>query len=137
MYPSSFRRRAISTFIFEVGIVTCSCSALLALRMRVSMSATGSVSIGSPARLGHARDAALVRELAQADPAEAELPVDRARAPAAVAARVLADLEPRRSRLLDDQRFLCHLHLLPSSVLACERHPERGEKCARLLVVLG
>src|SRR6516162_6790973 len=44
MYPSSLRRRAISTFIRELGMVACSCSALLALRMRVSMSAIGSVS---------------------------------------------------------------------------------------------
>src|SRR5205814_681540 len=39
--------RAISSFSFEDGISTRSCSALLALRMRVSMSATGSVSIVS------------------------------------------------------------------------------------------
>ena len=37
--------RAISSFSFEFGISARSCSALLALRMRVSMSATGSVSI--------------------------------------------------------------------------------------------
>src|SRR3954454_17963498 len=34
----------MSTFIRELGMVACSCSALLALRMRVSMSAIGSVS---------------------------------------------------------------------------------------------
>ena len=39
------------------------------------------------ARLGHARDDALVGEVPQADPAEAELPVGRAGAAAAVAAR--------------------------------------------------
>src|SRR5438093_9133626 len=39
--------RAISSFSFEDGISTRSCNALLALRMRVSMSATGSVSIAS------------------------------------------------------------------------------------------
>jgi len=37
--------RAISTFSFEFGISARSCSALFALRIRVSMSATGSVSI--------------------------------------------------------------------------------------------
>src|SRR6266540_1698488 len=103
MYPSSLRMRAMPSFRREVGISTLSCSALLALRMRASMSATGSVSIGSPAGLGHARDDALVGEVAQADPAEAELAEDRARAPAAVAARVVPDTEPLRPGLLDDE----------------------------------
>src|SRR5205823_7523824 len=44
----------------------------------------------SPARFGHAGDDALVGQVPQADPAEAELPVGRARAPAAVAAVVRA-----------------------------------------------
>src|SRR3954463_13617566 len=108
MYPSSFRRRAISTFIFEVGIVTCSCSALLALRMRESMSAIGSVSIGSPARLGHARDRTLVRELAQADAAQAEFLEHGTRTPTAVAPRVVAHAVLLRAALLDDERCLRH-----------------------------
>src|ERR671930_367051 len=82
--------RAISSFRREVGISTWSCIALFALRMRVSMSATGSVSIGSPARFRHPGDHAVVRELAQADPAEAELAVHGARPAAAVAAPVEA-----------------------------------------------
>jgi hypothetical protein len=45
MYPSSWSSRAMSSFRREVGISAVSCSALLALRMRVSMSAIGSVSI--------------------------------------------------------------------------------------------
>src|SRR5215467_11475818 len=99
--------RAISTFSFELGISAVSCSALLALRMRVSMSATGSVSISpSPARLRHARDHALVREVAQADPAEPELLVHGARTTAAVAPRVLAALELLRARRLDHERLL-------------------------------
>src|SRR6476659_1446381 len=95
MYPSSLRRRAISTFIRELGMVACSCSALLALRMRVSMSAIGSVSTSSllPTGLRHAGDRALVRELAQANAAEAELLEHRARAAALVAARVVPHLE--------------------------------------------
>src|SRR5580765_5330784 len=94
MYPSSLRSRAMSTFIFEVGITTFSCSALLALRMRVSMSAIGPVSIASllPARLRHARDRTLMRELAQADPTEAELLEHSARPAAPVAPRVVAHL---------------------------------------------
>src|SRR5438132_437755 len=84
--------RAISSFKREVGISTFSCSALFALRMRASMSATGSVIIaGSPRTLRHARDHALVREFPEADPAEAELAVDRPRPAASVAARVVAD----------------------------------------------
>src|SRR5881394_46041 len=88
MYPSSSRMRAICSFSFEEGISTRSCSALLALRMRVSMSATGSVNIGLfllPRALRHARDDALMGELAQADPAEPELLEDSPRAAALVA----------------------------------------------------
>src|SRR5919199_61695 len=101
--------RAISSFKREVGIVVVACSALLALRMRDSMSATGSVSTRSPARLRHAGDDALVRELAQADPAEAELAEHRARAAAAVAARVVAHAVALRAGLLRDQRLLSQL----------------------------
>src|ERR687891_109393 len=108
--------RAISTFIRELGISARSCSAWLALRIRVSMSAIGSVSISSllPGALGHARDHALVGELPQADPAEPELLVDRARAAAAAAPRVGPRLVLRRALPLRDQGLLGHLLLLPS-----------------------
>src|SRR5262249_47098711 len=97
--------RAIPSFSREVGISALSCSALLALRMRASMSATGSVSVGapSPAGFGHAGDDALVRELPQADPAEAELAENGTRTPAAVTARVVAHAELLRPALLDDE----------------------------------
>src|SRR4051794_1456424 len=98
--------RAISVFSFEFGISARSCSALLALRMRVSMSATGSVSILSlllPRALGHAGDDALMGELPQADAAEPELLVDGTRPPAAVAAGVIAHLELRGPRGLHAQ----------------------------------
>src|SRR5262249_3805254 len=119
-------------------MTTRSCSALLALRMRVSMSATGSVSTVFllPAALGHAGDRALMRELAQADPAQAELAEHRAGPAAAVAPSVVANLVATGPRLLDSQRRLCHVLLLPSSVLARERHAERGEERARLVVRL-
>src|ERR687886_705372 len=98
MYPSSFRIRAICSLRREVGISTRSCNALFALRMRASMSATGSVNISRlPAALRHAGNDALVRELAQADPAEAELAEHRARPAAAVAARVVPHLELLRT----------------------------------------
>src|SRR3954453_15119690 len=110
MYPSSLRRRAISTFIRELGMVACSCSALLALWMLVGMSAFGSVSHLSllPARLRHAGNRSLVRELAEADPAEAELAEDRARTAAPVTARVVAHLVLLGSPLLHVERGLRH-----------------------------
>src|SRR5205085_5062445 len=100
--------RAISTFSFELGISAFSCSALLALRMRVSMSATGSVSILLllPGALGHAGDHALVGELAQADPAEPELLEHGARPAAAVAPAVVTHLELRGAGGLHPQRLL-------------------------------
>src|SRR5438132_12264477 len=102
--------RAISSFSFDDGISTRSCSALLALRMRVSMSATGSVSISFllPGALRHARDHALMGELAQADPAEPELLEHGARAAALAAAAVVAGLELLRPCRLGDQALLSH-----------------------------
>jgi hypothetical protein len=69
------------------------------------MSAIGSVSIfvPIPTALRHAGNGALVRELAQADPAEAELLEHRARTAAAVAAGVVAHLELLLALLLGDQ----------------------------------
>src|ERR1051325_779773 len=102
--------RAISTFSFELGISVLSCSALLALRMRVSMSATGSVSIRGllPRALRHAGDDALVGELPQADPAEPELLEHGARTAALVAAGVVPHLVLLRPRGLGDEGFLSH-----------------------------
>src|SRR6266851_4074631 len=111
--------RAISTFNFEFGISARSCSALLALRMRVSMSATGSVSIclrpPLPRALRHAGDDALVSELPQADPAQPELLEDGARPPAAVAAGVVAHLELRGPCGFHSQRLLRHYLSLPAA----------------------
>src|SRR5581483_9845342 len=127
--------RAISFFSRELGISVVSCIALLALRIRVSMSATGSVSIcSSPARLRHARDDALVGEVAQADPAEAELLVHGARPTAAVAAAVLARRELLRARGLDHERLLGHALLVPP-VLG-ERQAQPAQERARLVVGL-
>src|SRR6476646_2756988 len=102
--------RAISSFCFETGMRVTSASAVLALRMRVSMSAMGSVVMQSPlpARLRHAGDHARVRELAQADAAQPELPVHGARPAAPLAARVATRLVLRRPGGLDSQRFLRH-----------------------------
>src|SRR3954462_9203137 len=97
MYPCSRRIRAISILSLLAGISTVSCDAWMALRTRVRKSATGSVmdmggALLLPAALGHARDVAVVRELAQADPAQAELAEHGARAAAAAAAGVRAGL---------------------------------------------
>jgi hypothetical protein len=54
-----------------------------------------------PRGLRHAGYLTLVRHLAQADPAESELAVHRARTAAAMAAAVCARLEFRGARLAD------------------------------------
>src|SRR3954447_4166853 len=130
-------RRAISTFIFEVGIFTDSCNALFALRMRLSMSAIGSVSISFllPARLRHARNHALVSQLAQADPAEAELLEHGARTPAAVAPRVIPHLVLLRLLLLDNERLPRHLLIPP--VVAAEPQAEGLQQRTSVFVGLG
>src|SRR5947209_6539886 len=93
--------RAISDLRLDDGISTVVCDAWIALRIRVRKSATGSVIdiARSPTRLRHAGDVAVVRELAQADPADAELAEHRARPAAAAAAAVLAGLVLRAARL--------------------------------------
>src|SRR5579863_5879998 len=103
--------------------------------MRVSMSAIGSVSIGSPARFRHAGDCALMGELAQADPAKAELAKDRARAAAPVAARVVAHPVLLGSLLLDDKARLGHALLLPPAL--AERQAEGLQQRAGVVVGLG
>src|SRR6266508_2084946 len=124
------------SFSREVGIVAVSCSALLALRMRVSMSAIGSVSTAFsslPGALGHAGDHARVGELPQADTAEPELLEDRARASAPVAARVGANLVALWAGGLGDHRLLGHLLGFPSGV--GERKAEAAEQGPSALVV--
>src|SRR5436190_22133760 len=130
--------RAISDLRPEVGISARSCSARFALRILVSMSAIGSVctlrvlasTISDshvqcllPARLGHARDDALVGEVPQADSAEPELPVDGPRPPAAVAALVRARLEALGLLRFLNQGLACHLRRLSFVALwPGERH---------------
>src|SRR5271155_1352314 len=76
------------TLTLEEGISTCDRSTRTALRTRVSMSAIGSVITALPTRFLRAGDYSLVAQLAEADPAQLELAVDRAR-PAAQGAAVL------------------------------------------------
>src|SRR5690349_19544750 len=85
--------RAISVLSLEAGTSTLGWRARIALRTRVSMSAMGSVIMILllrllPTGLDDARDLAVQRELAEAQPADAELAQKTARpaaAPAAVA----------------------------------------------------
>src|SRR5579863_6375151 len=89
MKPSRSKTVARLSFNFELGIFTVSNIAELALRIRVSMSAMGSVMVMiSPTRLGHAGNLAGVHHLTQADPAQAELAVHRARSTTSFATRV-------------------------------------------------
>src|SRR4051794_30618990 len=106
---------ASASLSFEEGMRTSSCIATLPLRMRVSMSAIGSVIViaASPARLGDAGDLAGVRHVAEADAAEPELAVHRLRSPALPAARVGAHLVLGLPLLLLDQCLLGHYFLLP------------------------
>src|SRR3990172_4889094 len=112
MKPSSLRISAILTFSFEDGTSTFSCSARLALRMRGSRSAIGSViDISSrllPAGLDDARPLALEGELPEADAARLELPEITAGKAADLAAGVGPRLELRRGPLLHDSPGLRH-----------------------------
>src|SRR5487761_2458874 len=95
MNPSRSRILARFSFNFELGILTLSNMAAFALRMRVSMSAMGSVIVIAvllPTCLRHAGDLAGVDHLPQADPAQTELAVHRARTSAALA----TGIGPRR-----------------------------------------
>src|SRR3954470_905065 len=115
--------RAISAFNFEAGMSTRVCFECTALRMRVSMSAIGSVmslnlltwvTLSWPVRTGgsadpsrrfsqwlpaafrDARHVALERQLAEAEPAQRKLPDIGARTPAQAAAVAQPHLVFRR-----------------------------------------
>src|SRR5205085_1429336 len=108
------------------GISTAGRSMRLALRMRVSMSAIGSVIMAwvpfrSPARLAHAGDQAAAGHVPETDAADAELAVDGPRPPAQLAAQADADLLARR-----------HLDLLRVAPVGLQlRHllAKRGHLC--------
>src|SRR5579863_552775 len=113
MKPSRSRTFAKFSLSFELGIFTVSNIAELALRIRVSMSAMGSVivMIYLPTCLRHAGNLAGVDHLTQADPAQAELAVHRARSTAALTTRVGTRRELRGLLLLDSKSFLRHIYL--------------------------
>src|SRR5438093_9153757 len=103
--------QAISTFSLEDGMSTLGSLARTEFRIRVSMSATGSVMfMGSllPARLDHAGDLPGQGVLPEADAAHLELPEVSPRPPAVAAPRVLAHRELRLALGLGYQRQLRH-----------------------------
>src|SRR4051794_23156098 len=102
---------ARASFSFEDGMRTVSCIATLPLRIRVSMSAMGSVMVirlppPSPAGLRHARHLAGMDHLPKTDPAQPELTEDRARPTAAPAAGIGPHPELGLALLLLDQCLL-------------------------------
>src|SRR5215212_6761680 len=106
MYPSSFKTSAIADLILEAGISTAAWRAWSPFRMRVSISAIGSVIMARalllPARLRHARNLAFESELAEADPAQPEL----AHIGAGTAAPLAAAVLPHRVGLIEGARVL-------------------------------
>src|SRR4051794_10482683 len=93
-------------------MTTSSWNAVFAFRIRVSMSAMGSVIMSAaaplPGCLRHAGHFARVHHRPQTDAAQTELLVDRTRAAATTASRVAAHRELRLALLLLDQGLLCH-----------------------------
>src|ERR1700744_2796443 len=136
MWATSLRMR-------DQGTRTSLLAARAALRMVVRKSARGSVCMGLsnlPAGLGHARDLATERELAEGDAAQAELAHVGAAAAGELAAVVGARAEFRRCLLFDDPGCLGHRVL--ALVLRCvwhlavgERHAEEREKLLGLVVL--
>src|SRR5215213_1878201 len=108
-----------------------------AFRMRVSISATGSVRlipyVPLPAGLAHARDFPLQGELTKTDTAEAELPQHGAAPAAALTAADAAHLELRRALGPLDPGRLCHLRN-PLRCLAAERPTELAQQRHRQIV---
>src|SRR5688572_5417682 len=106
------------------GTSTAAFRAAPPLRMRVNMSAMGSVSMGaSPAGLHDAGNLPLQGELAQADAAHAKAAVEGARPPAEPAAVVGPHPELGRAGSFHHQRRLGHVR--PSGP---ERHAEAAQQ---------
>src|SRR5690348_12111016 len=99
MKPSSFSTWAICCLTEVAGISTAGSSMRLALRMRVSMSAIGSVIMAIwfllPAGFLDARDQAVAGHIAEANAAHAELAVHRPSPAAQPAAEADANLVAR------------------------------------------
>src|SRR3982074_2437567 len=110
MNPSVFRIFAISIFSRDAGIRTDSWPAAVALRMRVSMSAIGSLMFTRrllPTRLYDARQIAFERVQTETDAAQAELPDKPARTPTQHAPVAVLRCLPRWAIALGDHCFGC------------------------------
>src|SRR5690606_31248236 len=113
MYPSSFRTSSTQRRILEAGVRTVGLPRIEALRMRASMSPSGSfidILPSLPARLDHAGDLPLRSEIPERDPRHPQLPVIGAWTARHLApvvepgrrrvARKLGQLQPRLEPLL-------------------------------------
>src|SRR5688572_15112801 len=102
---------------------------MLALRIRASMSAIGSVIIAaSPRSLRDAGDLAGMRQLAEAQPSQLESLVHGPRAAASATPRVRPHPELRPAPRFLDQRFL--RHNVPQPVLWTAGSPRKGNPLA-------
>src|SRR5918998_2613147 len=126
IYPSSLRIFAIATSTFVDGIVVSNWRAIPALRILVSMSLIGSLTLirplslwsrfpvivgrsaRLPTRLRYAREPTNRGQLPETDSAEPKLPHVCPAAPAEVAAIHLAGLKLRGTGRHDDQTLLGH-----------------------------
>src|ERR1700679_1065875 len=110
MKPSRSRMEASDSLSLEPGIFTVSNMAELALRIRVSMSAMGSVIVmaGLPTRLSHAGDLTGMHHDAQADTAQPELAVDGLGPATSLATGVPTHLELGGALLLLNQCLFRH-----------------------------
>src|SRR5271154_1793584 len=110
MKPSRSRTEAKDSLSLEPGIFTVSNMAELALRIRVSMSAMGSVivMVGLPTRLCHARYLPGVHHHTQADTAEPELAIHGLGTTTPLATGVAPHLELGCALLLLNQSLFCH-----------------------------
>src|SRR5919106_296991 len=125
------------SLILDAGITTSSCMADDALRIRVSMSAIGSViDIRSPTRLRDPGDLAVVGHLPETQAAQTEPPVDRTGPPASLASRVGAHLELGLAIRLLAQSLLSHYSPTSQNHLLSKGETEGSEKCSAALVVV-
>src|SRR4051794_36605307 len=100
----------MASLMREVGISQLAWRACDAFRMRVSMSAIGSLMLmGLPARLRHAGDLAGERQTTKADTAQREASDERARPTTQATPVVCLDFVARRSLRLRNHGFLCQM----------------------------
>jgi len=117
----------MASFIFDDGISVKAWRAAKALRVRVSISAIGSVVfIFLPARLCHARHLTLQCQLTEADTAHTELANVATRAATQTASVVVLHLELRLSLPFLDVRLCCQA-ILP---LSADRRSSRPTTCS-------